>query len=284
MQVKTYLPKSALASAVLLLVSAPALADEAALQRQIDALQRASAVQQNQIYQLQQDIATLRGEMEQMRYLLSRQNTTSSSIGSRGTSSNSNPNIVALPMGNVSSNSAPVTSGSSGAKGTAGAGPVTPMGNDNLASHQAGPSSNSNSASSSSGPSVALKGVDAKAKAAYEAAYAKVQQNDLKGAQSAFRSYVDTYPDNALTPNAWYWLGQVQYSQAAYDQARLSFLNVARYNDSQKRPDALYKLGMISKFLGDNDKALRYFQLVMQNYPNDAAATLASRELQRLNG
>ena len=284
MQVKTYLPKSALASAVLLLVSAPALADEAALQRQIDALQRASAVQQNQIYQLQQDIATLRGEMEQMRYLLSRQNATSSSSGSRGTSSNSNPNIVALPMGNVSSNSAPVTSISSGAKGTAGAGPVTPMGNDNLASHQAGPSSNSNSASSSSGPSVALKGVDAKAKAAYEAAYAKVQQNDLKGAQSAFRSYVDTYPDNALTPNAWYWLGQVQYSQAAYDQARLSFLNVARYNDSQKRPDALYKLGMISKFLGDNDKALRYFQLVMQNYPNDAAATLASRELQRLNG
>lgn len=284
MQVKTYLPKSALASAVLLLVSAPALADEAALQRQIDALQRASAVQQNQIYQLQQDIATLRGEMEQMRYLLSRQNATSSSSGSRGTSSNSNPNIVALPMGNVSSNSAPVTSGSSGAKGTSGAGPVTPMGNDNLASHQAGPSSNSNSASSSSGPSVALKGVDAKAKAAYEAAYAKVQQNDLKGAQSAFRSYVDTYPDNALTPNAWYWLGQVQYSQAAYDQARLSFLNVARYNDSQKRPDALYKLGMISKFLGDNDKALRYFQLVMQNYPNDAAATLASRELQRLNG
>lgn len=280
-QVKTYLPMSALASAVLLLVSAPALADEAALQRQIEAQQRATAQQQNQIYQLQQDIATLRGEMEQMRYLLSRQGqgsvNSATSAGSKSTN-NSNPNIVALPMGNVSSSSS-----SAGAKGTGGAGPVTPMGNDNLASHQAGPSTATNS-SSNTGSSIALKGVDAQAKAAYEAAYAKVQQNDLKGAQSAFRSYVDTYPDNALTPNAWYWLGQVQYSQAAYDQARLSFLNVARYNDSQKRPDALYKLGMISKFLGDTDKALRYFQLVMQNYPNDAAATLASREIQRLQG
>ena len=70
----------------------------------------------------------------------------------------------------------------------------------------------------------------------------------MSGAQTAFKQYVETYPNNTLTPNAWYWLGQVQYSQAIYDQARLSFLNVARYNQSQKRPDALYKLGMIKGF------------------------------------
>lgn len=274
-QVKTWLSMSSLASAVMLLVSAPALADEAALQRQIEAQQRALASQQNQIYQLQQDIATLRGELEQLRYLNSRQGGSASSGSSSGGST-----IVSLPMGNVAANNN-ASSGSVGAKGSSGAGPVTPMGNDNLAAHNAGPASNNNAASSQ-GSSVTLKGVDANAKAAYESAYAKVQQNDLKGAQTAFKNYLDTYPDNALTPNAWYWLGQVQYSQASYEQARLSFLNVARYSDSQKRPDSLYKLGMISKFLGDTDKAVRYYQLVIQSYPNDAAATLASRELQRI--
>ena len=277
-QVKTWLSMSSLASAVMLLVSAPALADEAVLQRQIEAQQRALASQQNQIYQLQNDIATLRGELEQLRYLHSRQGGSTSSV-----SSSSGSTIVSLPMGNVAANNN-ASSGSAGAKGGLGAGPVTPMGNDNLAAHNAGPATNNNNAASSSSPgsSVTLKGVDANAKAAYESAYAKVQQNDLKGAQTAFKNYLDTYPDNALTPNAWYWLGQVQYSQASYEQARLSFLNVARYSDSQKRPDSLYKLGMISKFLGDTDKAVRYYQLVIQSYPNDAAATLASRELVRL--
>ncbi len=271
MQVKTWLPLSSLAIAVLTL-SAPAMADTAALQKQIQS-------QQNQIYMLQQDIATLRGEMEQLRYLVARGTGSSVSSSSGGT-------VVNIPMGNTSGSGASSSStaasggGVGGVKGTGGAGPVTPMGNDNLAAHNKGPVAPAKPAGS--GNSVPLKGVDADAKIAYEGAYAKVQQNDLKGAQSAFKSYVEKYPDNALTPNAWYWLGQVQYSQAQYDQARLSFLNVARYNDSQKRPDALYKLGMISKFLGDTDKALRYFQLVIQNYPNDAAATLASREMQRL--
>lgn len=239
--------------------STVAQADETTLQRQMQA-------QQNQIYQLQQDIAYLRGEMEQMRYLLSRQ-------------SGANDVIVNVPSGTTKNTG---SSGFTSVRPENGAGPVTPMGNDNLASNRNSSPSSSSSSSSSGGSTVTLKGVDAAAQQAYNAAYAKVQQNDLKGAQSAFKSYVETYPDNALTPNAWYWLGQVQYSQAIYDQARLSFLNVARYNESQKRPDALYKLGMISKFIGDQDKAVRYFQLVIQTYPNDAAATLASRELQRI--
>lgn len=253
MLVNTLWPKAVCLGAMLTLGAHSALADEASLQRQINA-------QQNQIYQLQQDIAYLRGELEQLRYLTSRQG---ANMGTAAvTPVQQTPVTVNQPV-NVNG----------------GAGPVTPMGNDNLASHRVQAAQPTPQAAS--GNTIALRGVDATAQQAYNAAYACVQRNDLQGAQSAFKNYVETYPDNALTPNAWYWLGQVQYQQAIYDQARLSFLNVARFNDSQKRPDALYKLGMISKFIGDQDKAARYFQLVLQSYPNDAAATLASRELQR---
>lgn len=260
MQVKTLWPKAVGLGALLALGATGAAADEATLQRQITA-------QQNQIYQLQQDIAALRGELEQLRYLSSRQGTAMAA--------------AALPSAQPVVNQPSTVQSVAGVNGMAG--PVTPMGNDNLASsrNQAQVAQPAQPAQTTTGNTIALRGVDATAQQAYNAAYACVQRNDLQGAQTAFKSYVETYPDNALTPNAWYWLGQVQYQQAIYDQARLSFLNVARFNDSQKRPDALYKLGMISKFIGEQDKATRYFQLVIQSYPNDAAATLASRELQR---
>lgn len=222
-------------------------ADEAELQKQLHEQQRALMNSQNEIYQLHQELEAIRNELSQL----------------RGSGSNAKSSGSTKPAANIND---------------AGYGPVTPMGNDNVALNKpSNVSSNSSQANNET-----LPGMTADAQAAYNAAYAKIQQNDLKAAKTAFRQYLDNYPENTLTPNAWYWLGQVQYSQAEYDDARLSFLNVARYNNTQKRPDALYKLGMISKLLGDNDKAARYFQLVLQSYPNDAASNLANRELQRL--
>ncbi len=258
MQVNKYVPLGVVALLGASVLCTPAWADEASLQRQLDVQQRTLLNQQNQIYQLQQDVNALRNEIAQLR-----------GQGVGGVSSSVAAN-AALPAAN---NSRVVD------VNEAGSGPVTPMGNDNMALNQGTPQPAASAAAAN-----VLPGVTPEAQAAYNAAYAKVQQNDLSGAQTAFKQYVETYPNNTLTPNAWYWLGQVQYSQAIYDQARLSFLNVARYNQSQKRPDALYKLGMISKIIGDTVKAARYFQLVLQSYPHDAAATLANRELQRLQG
>lgn len=278
--VRNKLPLGAVAvgSALCLCLSSTVQADEAALQRQIEAQQRTMLSQQNQIVQMQNDMAIMRGEMEQLRYLLSRQTGTQIPDYSSATATvAANPN---LPAGTNNVAAAESTTANNSM-------PVTPMGNSNLAARDAAKAAAANAPATTNNASTTtqtLDGVDATAQAAYNAAYAKVQQNDLAGAQTAFKQYVETYPNNTLTPNAWYWLGQVQYSQAIYDQARLSFLNVARYNNSQKRPDALYKLGMINKFIGDTDKASRYFQLVIQTYPNNAAATLASRELQRLQG
>ncbi len=268
MQSTKWLPMSAGLVLSAFMLGSTVQADEASLQQQLNSQQTMMLNQQNQLYQMQQDIASLRGEIEQLRYQLNRSGTATTA--------------AATP--------APATTAPAAAANTTttqnGMGPVTPMGNANLNAAQQGTTTTTTTTApaASAAAATTLPGVDATAQAAYNAAYAKVQQNDLSGAQSAFRQYVEQYPNNSLTPNAWYWLGQVQYSQAIYDEARLSFLNVARYTSSQKRPDALYKLGMISKFTGDTDKATRYFQLVIQSYPNDAAASLATRELQRLQG
>lgn len=127
----------------------------------------------------------------------------------------------------------------------------------------------------------ALKSVDDAAKKKYDAAYQLVVGNKLKEAASAFKSYVEKYPDNELTPNAWYWLGQVQYKQKQYDEARVSFLNAQSFKNSPKRPDSLYKLGLITKAQGDAAKAKRYFEVVVKNYPDDTSAQLARKQLEQ---
>lgn len=317
----TKLSLTACCCATLPIVSGVALADDQALQRQIEAQQRTMLSQQNNIDMLQSEIASLRGELEQMRYQMGRNGTAqptqaapayqsatntqsyaeqpiytnggyysnqASNAVSRSSGVSSVPNSITLQSMPKDAQAAQATTSGTNQSAQL-AGPVTPMGNANLKANQSGsaapapaskPTQSTPAASNSSG--VGLQPVSEEARQAYNSAYALVQQNNLKGAEQAFAQYVQNYPENALTPNAWYWLGQVQYAQSNYEQSRLSFLNVARFVDSQKRPDALYKLGMITKYLGDNSKAQRYFQLVLEYYPTDAAASLAQRELQNL--
>lgn len=117
---------------------------------------------------------------------------------------------------------------------------------------------------------------------AYQKAYDKVLANDLPGAGVDFQNFIAQYPEHPLIPNAWYWLGQVQYKQFQLQEARVSFLNAASFKNSGKRPDALYKLGLIVKSLGDKEKARRYFQLVIDTYPADTSAVMARQQLAQL--
>ena len=95
-----------------------------------------------------------------------------------------------------------------------------------------------------------LKTADAQAKSAYDNAYKFVTANNLAAAEKEFSAYLQSYPDNSLTPNAWYWLGQVQYKQNKLDEARVSFLNVARFTATPKRPDSLYKIRAYKQIKG----------------------------------
>ncbi len=123
---------------------------------------------------------------------------------------------------------------------------------------------------------------DASAQKMYNDAYALLSANKLDKAASAFNNYVTKYQNNSLTPNAWYWLGQVQFKQKKYNEARVSFLNTAKFKTAPKRADALYKLGVTSKVLGDKDKARKYFNLLIKTYPQSSSATLAKKELSAL--
>lgn len=133
------------------------------------------------------------------------------------------------------------------------------------------------------GSDSSLPVADAQAVKMYQNAYNLLVKNKLSESATGFSNYVTKYPNNSLTPNAWYWLGQVQYKQKNYQDARVSFLNTAKFKGSTKRADALYKLGVTSKALGDKDKAKKFFEVLIKTYPTSSSSALAKKELASLN-
>ena len=240
MKIKNYILLASLAPIAL---SPIAFADN--YQMQLDAQQRTMLSMQNRMMQMEDELKKLQGQIDELNYSLQRQSALQAPSANHQTSNTQNTSVE----------------------------------NTNKEKDQDKASSTDVKAVAAPNTHDGLKDVDSKAQELYDKAYAFIIDNKLQEAISAFGSYLDTYKDNKLTPNAWYWKGQAQYKLKDYNNARVSFLNVVRFVSSQKRPDSLYKLGMISKLNGDAQKSMKYFELVIKTYPNDTAANFAKREL-----
>lgn len=107
------------------------------------------------------------------------------------------------------------------------------------------------------------------------------KQNDQ--AISLFRNFIKRYPDSIYQPNANYWLGQINYNQGKKDDALYYFALVAKkYPKSPKAPDAFLKVGVIMQEKGQKDKAQAVYHQVGKLYPNTEAAKQAKKRLVRL--
>jgi tol-pal system protein YbgF len=113
----------------------------------------------------------------------------------------------------------------------------------------------------------------------YRAALHLVRERRFEDAALALSKFVSDNPDHALIDRAVYWLAEVRYATRDYREALAGFEKVLqRFPNSEKAPDALYKLGMCWRRLGSEDKARSYFRRLRTEFPNSEAAGLASRE------
>lgn len=92
--------------------------------------------------------------------------------------------------------------------------------------------------------------------------------------------FISEYPEGDLTVNAYYWLGEVYLVKPQLEQAKQAFTIVAtRFQDHRKAPDALYKLGVVHDRMGEKDQAERYMKRVIDQYGASQAASLAKKYL-----
>lgn len=136
-------------------------------------------------------------------------------------------------------------------------------------------------------PSPPAKPVSAAAgeNAAYQAAYnSLIKQGDAVAAAGQFQSFLQTYPDSRLAPNAWYWLGESYYAMASYQLALNSFgILLERFSDSGKAPDALLKSAYCHLELKNTAQGKQQLDRVIALYPEHPAADMARSRLRGLS-
>ncbi|WP_165310923.1 tol-pal system protein YbgF [Vibrio ziniensis] len=121
---------------------------------------------------------------------------------------------------------------------------------------------------------------DADEQAAYQNAVDLIlKKRDYAGAIAAFQQFQKDYPNSNFAPNAHYWLGQLYFAKKQDQEAVTSFAAVVSYKDSNKRADALVKLGDIAKRNNNAAQAKKYYQQVVDEYPTSASAKVASENL-----
>lgn len=126
-------------------------------------------------------------------------------------------------------------------------------------------------------------GDPAKEKLYYDAAFDLIKAKDFDKASQAFSAFLNRYPNSQYAGNAQYWLGEVNLAKGDLQAAAQAFAKVSQaYPSHAKVPDSLFKLADVERRLGHNDKARGILQQVIAQYPGSSAAQLAQRDLQRL--
>ena len=141
------------------------------------------------------------------------------------------------------------------------------------------------SASASGGASAGNTGGDAGAKQLYETAYGFLLQTNYGAAEAAFDDFLNRYPNDALSGNAQYWLGESFFVRGQFKQAASAFLKgYQSYGKSAKAPDSLLKLALSLDRLGQRDAACSSFGELSTRYPAASAPvkTRAENERRRL--
>lgn len=121
------------------------------------------------------------------------------------------------------------------------------------------------------------------AREVYEQGAALVREGRYAEGSDELRRFINIYPANRLTPEAYYWLGEAHYAQRQFDQAEQALVTLgSNYSDHPRIPDALLKLGYIYSERGDTDRARQVLERLLNSYPDSVAASLGEMQLRQL--
>ncbi|WP_237058092.1 tol-pal system protein YbgF [Microbulbifer sediminum] len=136
--------------------------------------------------------------------------------------------------------------------------------------------------SGSAGGAVGTGGPDASddERERYQSSFGLAREGDFAAASTEFKKLLEEYPNGKYAPNANYWLGEIALVQGNLEEAREWFTALLDgYPESNKVWDGRYKLGTVYHQLGDNQKAR---ELLEQVAASDArAAKLAKKYLEQ---
>ncbi|MFK7990165.1 MAG: tol-pal system protein YbgF [Sandaracinaceae bacterium] len=114
---------------------------------------------------------------------------------------------------------------------------------------------------------------------AYREALRHLSERRPSDALAGIDAFLQRYPSHPYADNALYWRGEIHYVRRDFRQALRSFGELLeRYPDGNKVPDALLRMGLCYRRLGQEGRAARVFDRLRAQYPQSVAARMTSQE------
>ena len=120
------------------------------------------------------------------------------------------------------------------------------------------------------------------AKALFDQAYASYSRREYSAAETYFQQFVDQYPKDALAGGAQYWLGETAFSSGEYRKAADRFLKTfTNFPNNERAPEALLKLAISLRRLGENSAACDSFAELQRRYPQGPKTVLQRADVEK---
>ena len=117
----------------------------------------------------------------------------------------------------------------------------------------------------------------------YAAAVQQYNRGSLSTAQRAFTDFVGQFGNNALAPDARFYLADILEQQGHQPEALEAFNKIPELHPtSPKVPDALYRMGLLHLALGHKAEGKRFLDRVVNTYPDSNAAGPAREKLREI--
>lgn len=111
----------------------------------------------------------------------------------------------------------------------------------------------------------------------YQQGYDYILSGNYAAAESLFRQFVQTYPNDPRAADAQFWIGESYFARGQYRDAADEFLvGYQNFPNSSKGPETLLKLGLSLAGLGEREAACQTYAAVLKQYP-DAPNSLRQR-------
>ncbi len=120
------------------------------------------------------------------------------------------------------------------------------------------------------------------AKSLFEQAYGSYSRHEYSAAETYFQQFIDEHPKDAMAGSAQYWLGETAFSTGEYRKAADRFLKTfTTYPNSERAPEALLKLAISLRRLGESSAACDSFAELQRRYPQGPKGILQRAEVEK---
>lgn len=119
----------------------------------------------------------------------------------------------------------------------------------------------------------------------YDYAFSLLRKRDYQASETALRAFIEKYPNNQLSGNAMYWMGETFYVRKDYTEAARIFLDgYQRFPKGAKAADNLLKLAKSLSEIGEKKSACASYKELLKAFPKASSRMLsaAKNEVSRL--